>query len=120
MQHSQRPQIKKIQPYPFEATLEGHGKKITVHIRRITQQGAIAQVGQHLLVVGEEYKLTCELPAMKAWAVATIKVMKTYDQFVNQNEPKGHVERMAEFYFIAISTEHRQNIVNFTHSIKQV
>lgn len=112
--------VKKIQPYPFDATLEGHGKKITVHIRRLTTQGAIAHADTHLLIVGEEYRLTLELPAMKTWAVANVKVMKTYDQFVNQADPTGRVDRMVEIYFISISAEHRQNILNFVNAIKQV
>ena len=117
----QAPVIKKVSPYPFSAQLEVEAKKLNLQVRKITLQGFIANLPPKGFVkVGEVYKTTMELPVLSNWVNAKVKVMKTYDQFKDEQNPTSRVDRFAEFHFIEISDDHKVNINSFITAIRQV
>ncbi len=119
MPNSGQPIVKKVKAYPFDASVEGLGKKLDIQVKKITQTGIIAAVGPILFVVGEEFHILLELPTLRKRVSSNAKVVKTFDQFVADHGASGHVERLVEFQFIGLSADHRANIQNFTSLIKQ-
>jgi hypothetical protein len=109
---------KKVSPYPFEGSLEVEGKRFTIHVRRLTLKGIIADVGANVVKVGDEYKAVFALPVLKSVIVAQVKIMKIFDQFRDQTI-KGGIDHMAECRFLAIGENSKECISKFLTAIKQ-
>jgi len=106
---------KKVKPFPFEARLTVGAAQKPVDVLALAKEGVIAKVDKLLVHVGEFYQIYFELPVLGKSVNTQVRVLKTYDKVLDIKART--VERMAEFRFLNLSEEHKNNIYSFLTAI---
>ena len=116
-----RASVKRVNPYPFEVSLQVAGHPMVVQIVKVTLKGFLAEMGKNVVKVGNEGQAQFALPVLRNIVAASIKVMRTYDQFRQlKDQPKKHeVIRVAEFHFLSLTDQSRSAIAQFIGAIGQ-
>ena len=107
--------VQKVKPYPFEASLEQEGKKISGDILKLTLKGFIMDMKRSLVMVGQEYLVVFEVPVLREYIRCKCKVIKTYDQSM---EGVG-TQRRSEMHFLGLDEEYQGRIKKFLSAIGQ-
>lgn len=112
--------VKKIKPYPFDATIskEGSATPVLVHILKITPVGFIAKVTKDMFIVANTHQAEFKLPSSSEKLVEPVKVIKTYDSMEKQESGLGKVY-MAEFHFTQFKAHTKGMILAFMKNIGQ-
>ena len=108
--------VKKVRPYPLEATLKIEGGFKPGDVLVFSTTGVIARVAGLLLKVGQHVEFSAELPVMHRWVRNPVVVVKTFDR---ANPAGGPPERLAELHFEHLDPEHAKAIERFTRAIGQ-
>ncbi len=118
MSDDKQTRVKKVSPYPFEATIEGNGRKLPIRILKLAPVGFYADVAPGFVKVGEEFNCVLEIPVLRDVIVGPVKVFKTADTF--KDTPAGRqLQRISEFHFLALQESHRDAIQKFLSAIGQ-
>lgn len=118
MSDDNRVKVKRIIPYPFEASIEGGGRKLPIRILKLAYLGFFADVAPGFVKVGEEFTCVLEIPVLRDVIVGPVKVFRTADTF--KDGPAGReIQRISEFHFLALKESHREAIQKFLTAINQ-
>ena len=119
MDSGQKPQIKikKVKPYPFDATIDQAGQKKVMEVLFISQTGLIARLNKVFVKPGEHYPIQFEFPVIGHSIFTTVQVLKTYDKALSIKDLT--VERMAEFHFDKLNDDHKEYLFSFLTAIGQ-
>ena len=112
--------VKKVQPYPFEVRIERDGKKEKAEALKLVLHGALIDIGQIVLKVGDNLKVEFYLPADHGEIFTDVKVIKTYDHFKGGQEG-GRGRRIAEVHFLRhpLPEKDRLKVKEFLKDINQ-
>lgn len=113
---NERSSVKRVQPYPFPLSIQKDGKVVSAQVLKLSQRGAILEVGSVVFKVGEEFQVVFTLPVHKVDIVTFVKVVKTYDRASST----GQVERLIEVHFSKLSGDQAKAVYRFLLAIKQV
>lgn len=108
--------VKKVNPYPFDITLDREGRKINGKVLKITLVGLLMDSDGQVMKVGAQWQATFRLPAQREDFIITCKVMKTYDTITKDPSLS---KKMAEVHFIKPSEGLKEAIKAFVNKIKQ-
>lgn len=112
MSRTSQVMVKKVSPFPIEATLEIGGQQVPALIKKMNNLGVIAHLGQAIVRAGHEGQIKFQIPVLKASIQSKVKVIKTYDQLREPTQDNPHrLERLAEFHFLDL-TEDSKNVIS--------
>jgi hypothetical protein len=110
------PKVKHVAPYPIAIRImKAEGQPpLLGNIVKITEFGFLMKVdGSQLYKVGDECKVSFELPAIHQVITTDTKVMKTYDGYeISGTKSKVKINTI-EMHFKTLSGEHRKHLENY-------
>ncbi|MBX7231715.1 MAG: hypothetical protein K1X29_06480 [Bdellovibrionales bacterium] len=114
MGQSSSARVKKVKPFPFSAELNWGGKQVTMQILNLNTRGAIVDLKQNFIKIGDECQCTFELPVLHSNIQIYAKAVKTYDQFLPKADSNGNrIQRLCELQFLNLSSGFKFELERF-------
>jgi hypothetical protein len=111
------PPVKKVKPYPFDASLAQNGTQKPVEVLFLNKDGMIVRLNKVFVHPGEHHQIQFELPVSGGNVFSQVRVMKTYDKAMDAKVKQ--VERMAELRFENLTDDQKAYIFSFLSAIGQ-
>lgn len=133
--------VKKVTPYPIQATFEIEGNKVQGRIKKLVEHGFLIEIDDNIILLNKKGQIVFEIPVMGVFVNTPVKVIKTYDRFdgigkmdnageavVAKDGPVANpdaktdgkkIYRIVEMHFLLLPEDKKEAITRFLKKIKQ-
>ena len=116
-------QVKRVQPYPINAVLSVQAEVGTSGIKckivKLVESGFLCRSENPNFIVGTNYYAGFELPVSHIRFKEQVKVIKTYDGIITDQNKTNAKQYLVEFHFLSITSDVKEKIRRFCRGIGQ-